>query len=382
MKVSILTQPLGHNYGGLLQAYALQTHLKKIGCEVVTVDRRRLSGKSAPFKSYIRNVTKLLRGQIKSIPTAKRQALVLSNLSDFRDRKLSISPRITSEQGIRDYFRTEKFDAVIVGSDQVWRPRYSPGILNFYLDFLSEISSPEKRLTYAASFGVDNWEYTDDLTEKCKVLVKQFGAVSVREKSAIELCKDKFDISAKLVVDPTLLLEPKDYDPLINDCNEIKNKGCVLSYVLDPELEKRTISDIVGKTLDAEVFSIKPEYSIAQVRARNIDKCCFPSVESWLHALRHSRFIVTDSFHGMVFAILFNKPFIAIGNSTRGMARFDSLLSQLGLVERLVASRNEVTPQLIQGEIDWNSVNRLRRNLAEEGREFLENNLFGESLNG
>lgn len=377
MKVSILTQPLGHNYGGLLQAYALQAYLKKLRCEVVTIDRRRLSGRSAPFKNYIRNLIKLLRGQIKSIPTEKRQALVLSNLSDFRDRRLAMSPRITNEQEIRDYFRAEKFGAVIVGSDQVWRPRYSPSILNFYLDFLTETSSPEKRLTYAASFGVDNWEYSNDLTEKCKVLVKQFGAVSVREKSAIELCKDKFDISAKLVVDPTLLLEPNDYDPLINECNELKNKDCVLSYVLDPALEKRTISDIVGKTLDADVFSIKPEYSIAQVRARDIDKCCFPSVESWLHALRYSRFIVTDSFHGTVFAILFNKPFIAIGNSARGMTRFESLLSQFGLVERLVESRNEVTPQLIQGQINWNSVNQLRRNLANEGKEFLENNLFG-----
>lgn len=382
MRVSILTQPLGHNYGGLLQAYALQTYLKKLHCEVETVDRRKPVGNSLLIKSYIRNVIKLLLGRIKSIPTERRQSEALRNLVDFRDRRLAMSPTITTEKQIRDYFRARKFDVVIVGSDQVWRPLYSPSILNFYLDFLKDIDSPEKRLAYAASFGVDNWEYTDDLTEKCKVLARQFCAVSVREKSAVELCENKFGVSAKCVVDPTLLLEPTEYDLLISEGTENKSKGCVLSYILDPAPEKRSISDIVGKALGADVFSVKPEYSIAQVRAVDIGQCCFPSVENWLQALRYASFVVTDSFHGVAFSILFNKPFIAIGNSTRGMARFESLLSQFGLVERLVESRNEVTPELIQGQIDWDLVNRLRRTLAEEGREFLKNNLFGASLNG
>lgn len=377
MKVAILTQPLGHNYGGLLQAYALQTYLKKLGCEVESLDRRAESTGRIPLKSHVLNLARLMLGRIKSLPTESRQAWVLSELAAFRDRRLTMSPRIVSEQEVRDYYRERNFDVFVVGSDQVWRPRYSPSILNFYLDFLDDIKSPAKRITYASSFGVDDWEYSSELTEKCKGLAQKFDAISVRESSAVELCREKFDVSAQWVVDPTLLLEAADYESLIAECGENAHAGCVLSYVLDPAPEKRSIADSVGRAVGVKVFSIKPEYSVTQVRAKDIAKCRFLSVEGWLQAFYDARFVVTDSFHGTVFAILFNKPFIAVGNSARGKARFESLLSQFGLIKRLVDSKSEVTSELIHEEIDWSVVNVKRRALSEEGQEFLRSSLFG-----
>nr|WP_320136827.1 polysaccharide pyruvyl transferase family protein [uncultured Amphritea sp.] len=377
MKIAILTQPLGHNYGGLLQAYALQTYLKNIGFDVETLDRRRSPTIGIIIKSHIKNIIKIMLGRIKCIPTLSRQALVFEKLIEFRDHKLVMSPTITSELEIRDYFRTHQFDVVIVGSDQVWRPKYSPSILNFYLDFLEDIHSPAKRLAYAASFGVDNWEYTDVVGDECKVLAKQFNAISVREESAIELCETKLDVSANWVVDPTLLLEPAEYDLLIEECAENENKDCVLSYVLDPDPEKHSIADIVGDTLNTNVFSIKPEQLLTQVKSCDIGQSSFPSVESWLQAFRDAKFVVTDSFHGTVFSILFNKPFIAIENSARGAARFESLLSQFGLKERLIKTKDEITPVLIEGEIDWKEINFIRTNLADDSRRFIKNNLLG-----
>lgn len=376
-KVGILTQPLGHNYGGLLQAYALQTYLKKLGCEVETLDRRAPEVGRASPKRHIINLARLMLGRIKSIPTAKRQAWVLEELAHFRDRRITISPRITSEQELREYYRGRKFDAFVVGSDQVWRPRYSPSILNFFLDFLDNIKSSAKRLSYAASFGVDDWEYSSELTEQCKSLAQKFDGISVRESSAVSLCKEKLGVSAECVVDPTLLLEPADYEPLISECGENVNAGCVLSYVLDPAPEKRYIADTVGSSLGIKVFSIKPQHSVAQVRTKDLDKCRFPSVESWLQAFRDTSFVVTDSFHGTVFAILFNKPFIAVGNSARGMARFESLLSQFGLADRLVESPSEVVPELFHNKIDWDTVNTRREALADVGRKFLKTHLLG-----
>lgn len=377
MKISILTQPLGHNYGGLLQAYALQRYLKKIGCDVETLDRRAQPSKGALAKRYVINVIKLLFGRITSIPTAGRQAKALMNLAEFRNKRLVMSPTITSENDLRDYYRTRNFDAFLVGSDQVWRPRYSPSILNFYLDFLNDIKSPAKRIAYAASFGVDSWEYSSELTEKCKTLAQQFDVISVRESAAVDLCMEKLGVSAQCVVDPTLLLEPADYEPLIKGCGENVNADCVLSYVLDPALEKRSIADSVGSLLGVKVFSIKPEHSVAQVRVKDLGTCRFPSVESWLQAFRDASFVVTDSFHGTVFSIQFNKPFIAVGNSTRGMARFESLLSQFGLTERLVDSSNEVSPELILRKIDWDAVDNKRKALTGVGHQFLKTHLLG-----
>ena len=376
MKVAILTQPLGHNYGGLLQAYALQTYLKRLGCEVETLDRRVEGAGKIPLKSHGLNLARLALGRIKSLPTENRQAWVLNELAAFRDRRLTLSPTIDSEQAVRDYYRERRFDAFVVGSDQVWRPRYSPSILNFFLDFLDDVKSPAKRIAYAASFGVDDWEYTSEQTEKCKNLAQKFDAISVRENSAVELCTEKLGVTAQCVVDPTLLLEPEDYEPLIAECGESHHAGCVLSYVLDPAPEKRAIADSAGRVLGAEVFSIKPEYAITQVRAKDISQCRFPSVETWLRSFHDASFVVTDSFHGTVFSILFNKPFIAVGNSARGMARFESLLSQFGLTERLIADPREVSLELLQSQIDWDAVNCKREALASAGRQFLQTNLF------
>lgn len=377
MKVAILTQPLGHNYGGLLQAYALQAYLKRLGCEVETLDRRVEGAGKIPLKRHGLNLARLALGRIKSLPTQSRKALVLSELADFRDRRLILSPTIDSEQAVRDYYRERRFDAFVVGSDQVWRPRYSPSILNFYLDFLDDIKCPAKRIAYAASFGVDDWEYASEQTEKCKNLAQKFDAISVRENSAVELCTEKLGVTAQCVVDPTLLLEPAEYETLIAECEESPNAGCVLSYVLDPAPEKRAIAENAGRVLGAEMFSIKPEYSVTQVRAKDIEKCRFPSVEDWLQAFHDASFVVTDSFHGTVFSILFNKPFIAVGNSDRGMARFESLLSQLGLTERLVADPREVSQELLHSQIGWDAVNHKREDLASDGQDFLKAHLLG-----
>lgn len=381
MKIIILTQPLGHNYGGLLQAYALQSYLKSIGCDVETLDRRSPNKTAIPIKVQLINILRLLAGRIKSIPTEKKHSLILKNLTEFRDQRLAMSRVITSEEEVRDYASNQKADAFIVGSDQVWRPRYSPSILNFYLDFLEDINSSAKRLAYAASFGVDSWEYQEDITDRCKSLIKKFDAVSVREQSAVELCKSKFNTDAAWVVDPTLLLEASDYDELINTGGINNNKDCIISYILDPSADKRSIADIISNAVDKKVASIKPGSKISQVRSWDLGKCIYPKVETWLQSIKEANFLVTDSFHGTVFAILFNKPFIAIGNSARGMARFESLLSHFGLVDRLVETSSEVTKELIHRRIDWATVNKIRKKHAKDGRSFIQNNLFSDNRN-
>lgn len=374
-KVAILTQPLGHNYGGLLQAYALQTYLKKLGCEVETLDRRTLESTRVFAERHIKDFVKLLMGRIRSSVVAKRKAWVLEELANFRDNRLILSPKITSEKDLREYYRTHTFDIFLVGSDQVWRPLYSPSIMNFYLDFLDDIKNSAKRISYAASFGVNEWELSSEMTEQCRRLAHKFNAISVREKSAVDLCRDHLGIAAEWVVDPTLLLEPDEYNQLIAKGDENLDASGVVSYILDPSPEKRSITDSVGRSLGVNVLSIKPEHSITQVSEQNLAQCRFPSVETWLRAFQNARFIVTDSFHGTVFALLFNKPFIILGNSTRGMARFESFLDFFELSERIVNSRNKVTQEMIDSPINWSSVNIKREALVTTSRRFLKSQL-------
>lgn len=375
MKIAILTQPLGHNYGGLLQAFALQAHLRKGGHTVETIDRRSPDAARVSIADQARNIGRLVFGRIKSLPTAQRQADRLANLAAFRDRHLAMSPPILDDAALRAHVRSARFDAIIVGSDQVWRPRYSPNILNFYLDFLEDGDAPVRKLAYAASFGVDSWEYTPELTAQCGRLLTRFDAVSVREGSAVTLCRDKFGIEPDWVVDPTLLLEPEDYDGLLQDAPGDAGADRVVAYVLQPDRNKRRIADEIATARGCRVSVIIPEKPLAQIRPAERAAQRYPGVDSWVRQFRDARFVVTDSFHGTVFAILFNRPFIAIGNPVRGMARFESLLSQFGLADRLVGPEAVVTPAMIRAEIDWDAVNRTRRSLAAEGRAFLDRHL-------
>ncbi|WP_416907198.1 MAG: polysaccharide pyruvyl transferase family protein [Polymorphobacter sp.] len=189
------------------------------------------------------------------------------------------------------------------------------------------------------------------------------------------MCRDRFGVSAQWVVDPTFLLDIGDYDRLIAAADAGRGDDYILTYVLDFAEDKARAATMVGETLQMPVWSIKPHLPISQVPRRQHNSCRLVSVESWLRAFRNARFVVTDSFHGAVFSIIFNVPFIAVGNTARGMARFELLLEQFGLKERLVVDTSALTSALIATEIDWPKVNQRRQALAAEGRAFLARHL-------
>lgn len=120
-------------------------------------------------------------------------------------------------------------DAIIVGSDQVWRPDYSSCQPNYFLDFLPK-DSKIRRISNAASFGGDNWDWSTELTARCAKLLQLFDAVSVREASGVRLCKEHFNVGAVNVLDPTMLLDPEDYIAIIGKPKS--GKGSCLTMCL------------------------------------------------------------------------------------------------------------------------------------------------------
>jgi exopolysaccharide biosynthesis predicted pyruvyltransferase EpsI len=114
---------------------------------------------------------------------------------------------------------------------------------------------------------------------------------------------------------------------------------------------------------------------LTEENQKHIDECVFPPVTAWLRGFIDADFIVTDSFHGSIFSILFNKPFLAIGNKKRGMERFNSLMKMFGLEERLIYSPEELTDEIIDAPVDWKRVNSIRSDKKECAINFLSNNL-------
>ena len=262
------------------------------------------------------------------------------------------------------------FDAFIVGSDQVWRPKYSSCLSSYFLDFTKDQDC--KRISYAASFGVSDWELTKKQTILCQRLIKQFDLVSVREDSAVSLCKSHFDVDAIHVLDPTLLLDQEDYISLVEQEQEPVSSGNLMAYILDSNDDKLLILDRVAKACGLDSFEVMPQRAFSNSKKSQLHLCSYPAVTKWLRGFMDAEYVVTDSFHGSAFAIIFNKPFIAIGNKKRGLTRFDSLLRFFSLEDRLVYFSSDLSIEQIKAPINFERVNALRNNARMKAVDLLK----------
>lgn len=373
MKIGILTLPLNSNYGGVLQAYALQTVLKRMGHDVLEVElKKNLRWQYPPLWKMPLSFGK--RFLFKYIVRRKNQKILLERY----ERK--IYPLLVHDilEFISKYikqFKVDKFidckgkfDAFVCGSDQIWRYKYYPlfegDIANVYLKFLGDDSC--KRIAYAASFGTDNWEYPAKETAECKNWIQKFDTVSVRENTGVKLCSTYYDIKAKHVLDPTMLLSKEDYVALIEKSDVPKSKGNLFCYILDNTDEKMNVVKNIEKQRHLSSFFMNGDCGNW---TEDLEKRIQPPVESWLRAFYDSEFIVTDSFHACVFSILFHKQFLVIGNKERGLARIYSLLSMFGLEDRLTSDTGLDINRM--KTIDYDRVDEILAKHREESRTFL-----------
>ncbi len=378
MKIGIITLPFNSNYGGLLQAFALQTVLKQMGHEVWAVNRRN---RIMPFKiKVLSSANRLIKsiingkmGVIRSWATAKEELVIDRHTNRFLSENIQTTVFLKSESDFAKLSQYE-FDAYVVGSDQVWRPKYSPRLANHFLGFIDDTVNP-KRISYAASFGVDNWEFTSEQTGECRKLVAKFNAVSVREDTAVKLCKQNFGVEATQVLDPTLLVPKEEYIRLVEKDKIPKCNGTLLTYVLDKSPDKlEFIKKIILETGLDEV-SIMPKSLFRDAGRKKISDCIYPPVTAWLRGFMDAEYVVTDSFHGMAFAIIFNKPFLALGNTKRGMTRFSSLVKLFGLEDRIILSADSQLTEKLYVPIDFRHVNEILKTKQLEAYKFLSDSL-------
>ena len=238
----------------------------------------------------------------------------------------------------------------------MWRPLYNWNVLDkMFLSFIPE-SINIKRIAYAASFGTSEWEYDEAQTKKCSELINKFDAVSTREIDGVDLCKKylkRDDVVS--VLDPTLLLNEEDYLTLCKDIPTNEEK-LLFAYILDTDTETLSkLKDI------ANANGLKLKLVSAH------DNCTL-SMEEWLAMFRDAKMVITDSFHGTVFSIIFNKEFFTIANQSRGGSRFTSLLSQLSLSDRMF---NSIFDVKFNDNTDWSIVNNKLSLLKDNSLNFL-----------
>lgn len=332
--IAILSLPLNYNYGGILQSYALSQTIKELGLTCRVIDRRRVKPLTA--------AQKLIQYPQRAF---RKFALGQRSVAIFNERRILTTYKLIHEFIDRNIERNEidsiadingaDYSALVIGSDQVWRYPYWTGaygsILDAYGRFVADTQATPV-ISYAASFGLDNIdEYPQDELPRISALLSRFKAVSVREESGVDICAKQLDTKADLMLDPTLLLTKEHYGHLTADVPKSGHK--LVTYILNPEANKSEIINAVSTMMNAKAHPLSYE------NRRGVK----PSPLTWLAAIRDAEFVVTDSFHGCVFAIIFGKPFVAIANAQRGAARITSLLKRFGLEHHLVDNKTKVT---------------------------------------
>lgn len=371
--------PLKYNYGGILQAFALQTVLERMGNEVFVVRKSNYVQEKTFWSSPLIILIRFIKKSIKRI-IGRKHVVFYEKEANNEFRYLTQNTWPFVEKYIKtvytkDWFLVPKndFDCLIVGSDQVWRKEfienYGIPVSRLFLDYAKDWNVI--RISYAASFGIDSWDYSKEETKKCRDLVNMFNAISVREESGISLCKNNLGVDAQCVLDPTMLLNINDYINLINKAQiESLDEGYVVSYLLDPSGEKNLVYDhIVDFYQSPRYIMVGNPWSIKNISERQL-----PAIEQWLNAFWKSKFVFTDSFHGTVFSIIFNRPFIVFRNSYRGNARIESLLHLFGLENRLVDSVGECD-KILSTPIAWNEVNAQLEIMRKNSMLFLSKNI-------
>lgn len=320
MKIGILTFHAAHNYGAVLQAYGLYKYLTNLGHEVYVIDYRPQSlikGYRRDFPELPKNPYKLLKLLLSEPIVRKHRIRRFDNFENFIKHRIKLYP-CTEE------FDGSSFDEIIIGSDQVW----NIALLNDKYDTLFWGTNIKTRcISYAASFGW--YKFKDNDIKIIKDKLQKFSSLSIRETNSAEFLSKETGLNIEVACDPTLLLTKEEWESL---CRPIKsNKPYVLCYNLLQSKDCDKLAHDLAKTHDLELIKITPRVTLGNTFSTIQDA----SPIDFLSYIKDADYVVTSSFHGTVFSILFNKEFYSVGLSKYG-GRIKSLLEMIGLEERML----------------------------------------------
>lgn len=341
MKIGILSLYLGRNYGGILQQYALSKYLESLGHQVVILNRQYNGGGF---------VMRMIRKTLKSLGVKRYNQTPRPeyNIQPFIQREFTITSPASSSSQFAKLCKKEGLDAIVYGSDQIWRREFE---LNYGLDYFGVVTpASAKQIAYAPSFGLDVWEYNASETAQIKESLSRFVALSSREESGVRLIKENLSFDAALVSDPTMLLTAEQYAQISSKPIQ-NNPYCFVYWLGDEESMKQTIEGCERiKGLKVVTLNLRSTYPLS-------------SIEDWLSYIANADYVITDSFHGTVFSLLFQKQFYIHCNKSGGFSRLETLLKRVGAENKLTNPTEEV---------DYSTVNTRINDFRNQSQSFLK----------
>ena len=328
------------NYGCVLTTFALIKVLQTLGKNILLIDNSGFFNYEKFFK----------------YPTPFNQ-------KDFLSQYTDISNKLYTIQELKKM--NNKINTFVVGSDQLFTASLINDC-NGYTYFLDFVDTCKRKISYATSFGPNPY-FSDKNFNIIKPLLQKFNAISVRENTYIKLIKKNFNIDVDFALDPVFLCNKAEYEKLADSIINIENREPVTAYILDISQE---ISDLLNETKKNIGTGINIIPDAPAIAAENTQKyfteriATNVNISVWLHYFKNSDYIITDSFHGLCFSIIFKKKFIALLNQKRGATRFYSLMKILGLTDRLfekekIKQNIPLIIETLKTEVDYTSVYKI-----------------------
>ena len=346
-KIGILTFYNAHNYGAMLQAFALQKKINSNNTVKIINYRNPVIEKQYKIiRPYNKNIKKFIKGLCSDILMFPLNVKRRNSFNKFMKNNYNLSSEVRTMQEIINL--TNDFDDIIVGSDQVWNIGITGSLSDFYtLNF----DNTPKKISYAASVG--DASQINSNKDIFKTKLTKLDYISVREEDAqLELSKI-IDKPISVVLDPTLLLKKEEWNSLLSIDNTVKEKF-ILAYVVEADEEYiKIVNDLSEKTgLKVIHFGKRnPGY-------KNVLKSAYTEGPlEFVTYIKNAEYVVATSFHATVFSIIFNKKFFIVPHRKTG-ARVTNLLDKLGIEGRTFSSYNEFKDIDYNFETNWKEVNK------------------------
>lgn len=365
MKIGILTFHSAHNYGAVLQAYGTQEYLRSQGHDAEIIDYRphyieenyKLVNLNRIFG---KNIFTSLKKIVSEILCLKKTFKRRSAFEKFIEEKFYLSEKISNSK------IPDSYDAYIFGSDQIWNPKITRGFDGiFFGDFA--IKEHSRKIAYAAS--MEAIELTDEQKAFFRRVLSHMDSIGVRESHLKELLQPLTSKTIHTVLDPTLLLDSHAWEHILKKPNEEKK------YVVVYQVRNNTETLKIAHSIAQEIGGIVVEL-VSKVTYKNKEnRYQSASVEDFLGWIKHAACVVTTSFHGTVFSIIFERPFYTVKLSDGADSRSGSLLESLNLSERLISPQDR--PAF--STIDYSDTTKKMKIIRETSASFLRDALIKSS---
>lgn len=362
MQIGIITFHRAVNYGAVLQAFALRNTLSKFGCNAEIIDYRNpIIEKMYYYPSFIeRNGVK---SKIKYILQGKSEISKRKKFESFRNVFLNTSKTIYDCENIDK--SDEVYDKFLTGSDQVWNYNAHNFDEAFFLSF---VKAREKKYSYAASFGIS--EIPADKKENYFRLLNDYSVCSVREKNGIKILNDLGIENGRTDIDPSMLIDSGSWKKELNIKPIIRNKYIFVYYFeLTESLKKFTeeLSKKTGLTVLYFGHTIKKPFNCRCTSVKDAGPLDFVS------AISGAEYVVTNSFHGTAFSIIFNKLFFVelLKSDAKVNSRLINILDTFGLNGRLIGNNEKYAEH-----IEWPNINKKLTELREASYDYLRSIIY------